>query len=179
MASSDAARLMASIQALVRRFSLVERADVACCGMTVAQAATLTALSSGGSLPLGELRRRLGIAPSTMTRNLERLRGRGLVATASDPDDGRAALVSLTEAGRRAAADVAGQEGAFALSVIESLGQAHSRTVADALERLLGAVRTASRSCCPGAFDHLMDDAPWRGGQNDERSDAPDPSRDC
>jgi len=47
-----ALRLTEAIHALVRRFSLAERADVACCGMTVAQAATWpTAVS--GSVNLG------------------------------------------------------------------------------------------------------------------------------
>ena len=54
-----ALRLTDAIRALVRRFSLAERADIACCGMTVAQAATLEALAGGG-LRLGELGRRLG-----------------------------------------------------------------------------------------------------------------------
>ena len=34
------------IATLVRRFSLSERADVSCCGVTVAQAATLEALGA-------------------------------------------------------------------------------------------------------------------------------------
>jgi len=37
----QARRLLENIRALVRRFSLAERADMSCCGMTVAQAATL------------------------------------------------------------------------------------------------------------------------------------------
>ena len=68
----DAARLLAGIRALVRRFSLSERADVECCGMTVAQAATLETLADG-PMRLGDLGRRLGIQPSTLTRNLSRL----------------------------------------------------------------------------------------------------------
>ena len=37
----EAKRLRAAVRALVRRFSVSERADVECCGLTVAQAATL------------------------------------------------------------------------------------------------------------------------------------------
>jgi len=43
----QARRLLENIRALVRRFSLAERADMSCCGMTVAQAATLEAQRSG------------------------------------------------------------------------------------------------------------------------------------
>ena len=38
--ASDARRLRDAIRALVRRFAISERADVACCGMTVAALVT-------------------------------------------------------------------------------------------------------------------------------------------
>src|SRR5512140_3702248 len=90
--SADAAELRSVIAALVRRFSLSERADVLCCGLTVAQAATLEALRDGG-VRLGPLARRLGITASTLTRNLARLEADGLVARDADPLDARAARV--------------------------------------------------------------------------------------
>jgi DNA-binding MarR family transcriptional regulator len=164
--ANDAAGLMAAVQALVRRFSLVERADIACCGMTVAQAATLDALLRDDSVSLTELRRRLGITPSTLTRNLDRLRSRGLVETSPDPNDRRASQVSLTAAGRDAAAEVAAQEQAFAESIVAALGAAHSHEVLAALDTLLQAIRVASRGCCPGAFDHLMTTSIWNRGGN-------------
>lgn len=169
--TDDADRLMSAIQALVRRFSLVERADTACCGMTVAQAATLEALGREGSVPLAVLRRRLGITASTLTRNLDRLRARELVETSTDPRDRRASLVSLTPAGRAAAGEVSRQERAFAESVVAALGETSSSEVVASLERLLRAIRVASRDCCPGAFDHLMDSTIWTGGDSDDQDD--------
>lgn len=165
MTSSDGTRLMAAIQALVRRFSLVERADIACCGMTVAQAATLAALAGGDGIRLGVLCRRLGITASTLTRNLQRLRARGLVEVAADAGDRRASVVTLTEAGRRAAADLARQEESFAASVVAALGPSGAGEALAALERLLAAIRTASQGCCPGAFDHLMISPEWTQGR--------------
>ena len=82
---AQARRLREAIRALVRRFSLAERADMSCCGMTVAQAATLEALSDGG-LRLSDLGKRLGIAPSTLTRNLTRLEERGLIRKGARSD---------------------------------------------------------------------------------------------
>lgn len=161
MTTSDGTRLMAAIQALVRRFSLVERADIACCGMTVAQAATLEALAGADGIRLGVLCRRLGITPSTLTRNLQRLRARGLVEVAADAGDRRASVVALTELGRRAAADLARQEEGFAASVVAALGPSEAGEVLATLERLLAAIRTASQGCCPGAFDHLMSSPEW------------------
>jgi len=165
MTASESTRLMATIQALVRRFSLVERADIACCGMTVAQAATLEALAGGDGVRLGVLRRRLGITPSTLTRNLQRLRARGLVSVAADASDRRASVVALTELGQHAAAGLARQEEGFAASVAQELGPSGAGEVLAALERLLAAIRTASQACCPGAFDHLMSSPEWTEGR--------------
>lgn len=150
----DARALWHGIRALVRRFSLSERAEVSCCGMTVAQAATLEALRAR-PLRLGTLGRRLGIHPSTVSRNLERLEKRGLVARFADGDDARAARVRLTAAGERAAREVESGTERFAESILEQLPPDRRHEVLQSLQELLRAVRRATESCCPGAFDHL------------------------
>ena len=149
-----ALRLTEAIHALVRRFSLAERADVACCGMTVAQAATLEALADGG-MRLGELGRRLGIAPSTLSRNLDRLVERGMVERGPDLNDRRALRAELTDTGRRAVASVREQEIEFSRTILDKLPEATAPATVSTLEELLTAIRSATQSCCPGAFDHL------------------------
>ena len=156
----EAGRLLAAIRALVRRFSISERADVSCCGMTVAQWATLETLLAEGPMRLGDLGRRLGIRASTLTRNLARLEERGLLARDGDPEDGRAFRVALTAAGRRVATRLEEQERAFAGDILSRLPAGERRAVVHAFERLMGAVREATESCCPGAFDHLMSGFP-------------------
>src|SRR5215510_8967883 len=96
-------RLLQHVRALVRRFAISERADVFCCGMTIAQAATLETLRIEGPLGMGALGRRLGIAPSTLTRNLQRLLDAGYVKREVDSKDARAAVVALTASGGRKA----------------------------------------------------------------------------
>ena len=161
--ASDARRLRDAIRALVRRFAISERADTACCGMTVAQAATLETLATEGPMRLGDLCARLGIAPSTLTRNLSRLEERGLVKRAAERGDARAFRAALTPAGERAAGEVAQQDLAFAASIIERLPKGTRSAALDGLEGLLAAVRDATESCCPGAFDHLMCGIPRAG----------------
>lgn len=156
----EARRLLDSIQLLVRRFAVAERADVNCCGLTVAQAATLDALGAQGPLRLGALGQRLGVQASTLTRNLDRLEQAGLVRREPDPQDARAARVALTAAGRRAARQVERQEEAFARSVLDRIPAGRREHAMGALQDLLRAVREATESCCPGAFDHLMTDFP-------------------
>jgi len=158
--NNDARRLRSLLAMLVRRFALSERADVACCGMTVAQAATLEVLRTEGAMRLGTLGRRLGISPSTLSRNLRRLQARGLLDRLPDPDDTRAALVSLTEEGRRAAARIVRQEESFAMAILERFRPGRGHAALTSMEELLVAVRGATESCCPGAFDHLMKEFP-------------------
>jgi DNA-binding MarR family transcriptional regulator len=128
---------------------------MSCCGMTVAQAATLEALSDGG-LRLSDLGKRLGIAPSTLTRNLARLEERGLIRKEPDPIDGRAQLVALTDSGFDAAGEVRRQEEIFARSVLDHMPQGSTADALTTLENLLTAVRSASEACCPGAYEHLF-----------------------
>jgi len=157
---NDARALAALLRALQRRFSISERADVACCGMTVAQAAALGALAAERRLGLGDLGHRLGVAPSTLTRNLDRLVERGLVTRVADPVDARAAGATLTPSGRRAARRVARQDEAFARTILEHLPAERRAQATAALSDLMVAVRAATERCCPGAFDHLMQDFP-------------------
>ena len=156
----DAARLLAGIRAMVRRFSLSERADMECCGMTVAQAATLETLLGDGPMRLGALGRRLGIRPSTLTRNLTRLEERGLVARETDSEDARASRAVLTQAGEKAAAAVARQAEGFADTVLGNIDANRRRLVLESFEQLLVAVREATERCCPGAYEHLLEGFP-------------------
>jgi DNA-binding MarR family transcriptional regulator len=157
---SEASLLLRAVRALVRRFAVSERADVACCGMTVAQAATLETLFTEPRLRLSELGRRLGITASTLSRNLARLEEGKLVARETDTEDGRAARVVLTAAGRRKAQELKRQEETFAEDVLRRVPAPRREALLLSLHELLGAVRSATDDCCPGAFDHLMEDFP-------------------
>lgn len=127
--------------------------------MTVAQAATLQALADG-ALRLGELSKRLGITASTLTRNVARLEDRGFLRRIIDPDDGRAQRVALTATGRQATVEVGLQEIEFARSVLECLPPGSVTSTLDGFNQLLSAVRRATESCCPGAYDHLTIEMP-------------------
>jgi DNA-binding MarR family transcriptional regulator len=165
----EARRLLENLRALVRRFAVSERSDVSCCGVTVAQAATLETLLVEGPMRLGDLGTRLGISPSTLTRNLVRLEEKGIVSREADPADARSARASLTVVGRAAARALERQEEAFAREVLDRVPAARRRAVLDGIEALLGAVRAATESCCPGAFDPLMKDFPRAASRPERR----------
>ena len=151
----DARRLRTMLATIVRRFRIAERADLACCGTTVAQAATLEALARRNDMPLGELGRELGISPSTLTRNLDRLVDRGLVQRAPSGGDRRSSRAVLTAAGRAAAAEVDRVEQDFALDILERLPAHDAADIVETLETLVAAIRAATDRCCSDAFAGL------------------------
>ena len=60
----------------------------------------LLVFSSRGSLPLGKMGERLQVHPTSITSIIRRLETAGLVVRRAHPDDGRAVLAEITDAGR-------------------------------------------------------------------------------
>jgi DNA-binding MarR family transcriptional regulator len=88
-------------------------------GLTFAryEALVLLTFSRTGELPLGKMGERLQVHPTSVTSIVDRLETAGLVVRRRHPEDGRAVLAGITEAGRavveRATADLV--EAGFAL----------------------------------------------------------------
>jgi DNA-binding MarR family transcriptional regulator len=71
-------------------------------GLTFAryEALVLLCFSSRGSLPLGKMGERLQVHPTSITSIVQRLEADQLVVRRPHPDDGRAVLAEITDAGR-------------------------------------------------------------------------------
>jgi DNA-binding MarR family transcriptional regulator len=65
-------------------------------------AGTLAALERHGALRIGDLTRLEAVGQPAMTGLVQRLETAGLVRRTSDPDDRRASLIAVTDAGRQA-----------------------------------------------------------------------------
>ncbi|CAA9390808.1 MAG: Transcriptional regulator, MarR family [uncultured Nocardioidaceae bacterium] len=91
-------------------------------GLTFAryEALVLLTFSRAGALPLGKMGRRLQVHPTSVTSIIDRLESAGLVVRRRHPDDKRAVLAEITDAGRSAVeaatADLVGAE--FGLGVL-------------------------------------------------------------
>ncbi len=68
--------------------------------------ALLAQLTACGPLRSADLAERACLDPSTVSRHLGSLEGDGYVDRTPDPDDGRAALLQVTDAGERYLAEV-------------------------------------------------------------------------
>ncbi len=92
-------------------------------GLTFAryEALVLLTFSSRGELPLGKMGERLQVHPTSITSIVARLEAADLVVRRRHPEDGRAVLAGITDAGRvlveRATADLVGAE--FGLEALE------------------------------------------------------------
>jgi DNA-binding MarR family transcriptional regulator len=84
------------------------------------EALVLLTFSRAGALPLGKMGRRLQVHPTSVTSIVDRLESAGLVVRRRHPEDKRAVLAEITEAGRAAVeaatADLVGAE--FGLGVL-------------------------------------------------------------
>ena len=81
-------------------------------GLSLARAKALQVLDRNGALRQASLAEELGLAQRTVTQAVESLARDGLVTRTRDPLDGRAKLVTLTDAGAAALAagtDAGGQ----------------------------------------------------------------------
>ena len=92
-------------------------------GLTFAryEALVLLTFSRAGALPLGKMGERLQVHATSVTSIVDRLESAGLVVRRRHPEDGRAVLAEITDAGRelveRATADLV--DSRFALTSLE------------------------------------------------------------
>jgi MarR family transcriptional regulator for hemolysin len=118
---------------LVRTLADAELGDV---GVAAPACGVLLRLAAEDGLTQAEIARRQRVEAPTMCRIVDRLVRDGLVERHADPDDRRATRVTLTPAGRSAAAD-----GAHVIETIESRAFAGlDRAERAALAGLLGRV---------------------------------------
>ena len=107
--------LVNDIVAFCRMFAMVERDQVCCGTVTVAQCVVLQTLLEG-TWDASTLASHARVTKGAMTRLLDGLDSRGFVERHQDPDDGRRWLIELTATGTKEAKRLAGMtENAVAL----------------------------------------------------------------
>ena len=122
--------------------------DEACCdGLSQRQTAILRVLVAGEGARLMDLAALSGITPSAMTRVLEKLEARGLVERVRGThEDGRAAIVRVTAAGRRTRKLLDELMRSRTKTILGAIPQKQRTEVLAALEVLNNAIEQAG--CC-------------------------------
>jgi len=131
-----AAALRVSIGLLVRRMRQIPVEGE----LTLSETSALARLDRGGPTTPGALAKQEQISPQSMGATLAALQARGLIERAPDPDDGRRAVMSITDAGLallRSRRNAKVQQLARALSADFTAGELDQlAAVAPLLERL-------------------------------------------
>lgn len=140
---SDEQRLQAQMIALVRAFGL-HRPERTPCGVPVpvSDAHALMELAQAGATGLSPtaLADRLRLDRSSVTRLVQRLAERDWLRRDSDPADGRAAILQLTDAGRATTERLAAARAAKFAGVVARLPASERAAALDALDVLVGAM---------------------------------------
>jgi DNA-binding MarR family transcriptional regulator len=126
-----AARMRLAIGRLHRRIS---RRAVG--GLTPSQLSVLATVELHGPLRLGDLAVREVITPPTVTRLVASLQERELVDRVTDPVDGRAALIEISQGGRTLLDEIRRERTAFIAQRLGQLDHQSRDKVAAAVEML-------------------------------------------
>jgi DNA-binding MarR family transcriptional regulator len=103
----------------------------------LSQGAVLGRLDRQGTLSVSELAAAERVRPQSMAQTVADLEAAGLIARRPDPDDGRRALVELTNQGRTILdADRRRRDGWLARGIAGDLTAGERRTLRDAVELL-------------------------------------------
>jgi DNA-binding MarR family transcriptional regulator len=154
--------LSAQLRALVRttrvaRQRLVFQAAQVQPGMTGVLAALPHAGADEGC-HAKELAARCGLDASTISRAVTALVTRGLVQRTTDPTDGRASVLTLTEAGRAALADLERQQAELLAGALRDWTAPEVEAFAASLTRFVDDLTTyldlpSAKPAAPGGFD--------------------------
>lgn len=104
MSTSETNALQTSVISFVRSFGLLDRERTPCgLDLHISEAHLLGDLSNDGPTGQKQLGERLNLSKSTVSRLVSQLINRGWLERSPDAVDGRAVLVSLTDAGGQVA----------------------------------------------------------------------------
>lgn len=126
----------------VRAFGL-HQPDRTACGQPIStsEAHALAVLGDTGPVRVTELARELNLEKSTVSRLVSSMAQRGWIKSATDAHDGRARLVGLTAAGRRAAARLKAARTDHLQGVLSAIDPTRRDDVINGLAELTRAAR--------------------------------------
>lgn len=135
------------LERLARILGQIGPDEVCCDGLSQRQAAILRVLVASEGARLMDLAAMSGITPSAMTRVLEKLETRGLVERVRGAhQDGRAAMVRITAAGRRTRKLLDELMQDRTQTIMNAIPPKQRAEVLNALELLNNAIESAG--CC-------------------------------
>ena len=115
-------------------------------GLSLARLQVLFQLVDGQAIRIGELSSCIGVAARTMTSTIEAMERDGLVTRRSDPQDGRATIITITDAGRRIYEEGRRVQASVVADLFETLDPAQRAALGEVLQQLNQLAIDAARS---------------------------------
>lgn len=144
-----------SLRTITRLFTELQQRNFACCDVnSVTQCAVLTTLERAGDQTLVALTRALNQDKAWLSRTTDDMVAAGLLIKAPHPNDRRALLLQLTDAGHGAARALNDQLNAQAQRVLGRLSEGDQAQTVRLLEALKDALQTElqqGQCCVPAA----------------------------
>jgi DNA-binding MarR family transcriptional regulator len=144
----QARELHDAVTDLVRRYQSRDRHEICCHGISVSQCYTLQALAADGRMTMGDLADHVRLSVSTMTRVVDQLVAKRLVARHLDVTDRRVCAIDLTDAGRSLFETITGELIQSEKAVLMTIKPNERAAVVAAVRELVKAIdawRTGSR----------------------------------
>lgn len=123
----------------------------------LAQADALEAISHRGSCTMSELASELRVDASAATRTVKRLVDGGYVARSPDPNDARAVVVTLTEAGIDLGREIGRRSLEAVLDILVEFTDDEQKQLVDLLERFVKGIDKARSTAALGNAMRLVD----------------------
>ncbi len=144
----DAETLYNAVNRLVRRYQFRDRERICCHGISVTQCYGLEWLVESGPMRLKPFADHLMLDASTASRVVNALVRKKLITRMEDPDDRRAVLLTVTDAGRSLYGTIRRELVEEERSLIADMSEAERRGAIKLLQRL---DQAASRRIAPTA----------------------------
>ena len=148
--TAAAERMHELTKELSRRYQFRDRSAICCHGLSVTQCYALDALAEPGELSVSTLGARLFLAVSTVTRILDQLERKALIARRRGRGDRRVVRVSITPKGRALLARIRTDLIATQRALLVPFARAEREAVLKMLEGLVEAVTRWQDGCGPG-----------------------------
>jgi DNA-binding MarR family transcriptional regulator len=146
MTGHESSTLRELVRILVRHLGILEKSDLSCCGVSLAQCHAIVEIGRKGKINLNDLADLMGVDKSTMSRTINNLVESGLAARDLDNDDRRYVVIQLTEDGRRFFENTETGMERYFQSVLERIPEDKRGQVLESLTLLTAAI--GNGRCC-------------------------------
>lgn len=134
------------VRILDKNIGSLEKSDIMCCGITIAQCYAILEIGIAGDISLIDLANLLNLDKSTMSRTVNNLVNHGLVDRLIDTDNRRYISLKLSEQGQEVFTKINSIFDSYMVSVFDTIQESKKDQVMESLLLLIEAFKKTK--CC-------------------------------